>query len=83
MNGALLSPHNRRLSVLLLPGFAGHAREVVLAVNPLDLQLLISSSLASLFPNYTSWSMHTWVATLVWLVVLGTAVTNQNTPLAG
>lgn len=53
---------------------AGHAREVAVAVNPFDMESPIFTIPAFLFPNYMSWTLHTWVATTIWLGAIGAVI---------
>ena len=55
------------LTVTTLLALAGHAREIVVAVNPFEMVALVFSVAAVMFPNYTSWSLHTWVTTVAWI----------------
>ena len=55
--------------------FAGHAKEIRLAVDPFDMSSPLFQSLANIFPNYTSWTAHTWITTICWLTVSGALLT--------
>tara|TARA_B100000686_G_scaffold353171_1_gene457731 strand:+ start:1214 stop:2656 length:1443 start_codon:yes stop_codon:yes gene_type:complete len=55
--------------------FAGHAKEIRLAVDPFDMSSPLFQSLANIFPNYTSWTAHTWITTSCWLTVSGALLT--------
>ena len=49
--------------------YAGHTREIFVAVNPFDLQAGVFRATSHLFPQYTSWSTETWVLTVCWLAI--------------
>ena len=49
--------------------YAGHSEEITLAVDPFDMSSPVFAGVSSLFPNYTSWTLHTWLLTAVWLVL--------------
>ncbi|MEX2599907.1 MAG: hypothetical protein WD533_09660, partial [Dehalococcoidia bacterium] len=49
---------------------AGHAREVVIAVDPFDMQAGVFQGVAFLFPNYMSWSAGTVVLSVMWVLIL-------------
>jgi hypothetical protein len=53
---------------------AGHAREVVIAVDPFEMEAPWFSAVAGLWPQYTSWTTETWLLTVAWLVAGGAAV---------
>ena len=54
--------------------YAGHAREITIAVDPFDMGFLPFRALSHVFPNYTHWDGETWTLTILWLVVAAVAV---------
>jgi hypothetical protein len=52
---------------------AGHAREIVIAVDPFNMRSPIFQITAGLFPDYTFWDLGTWVLTAAWLLLGGAA----------
>lgn len=46
---------------------AGHSQEIVIAVNPSEMQAGVFQIPAGLFPLYTSWTIETWTLTVAWL----------------
>lgn len=62
------------VAITIAFALAGHAREVTSAVNPFDLRSAIFTIPTALFPNYTSWTAHTWVTTALWLAVPASAL---------
>tara|TARA_B100000676_G_scaffold234693_1_gene234257 strand:+ start:1244 stop:2686 length:1443 start_codon:yes stop_codon:yes gene_type:complete len=66
---AALAVHTAAVTVALAS--AGHAREIRLAVDPFEMSSPLFQVFAPLFPNYTSWSTHTWVTTAGWLIGAG------------
>jgi hypothetical protein len=47
---------------------AGHAREIVIAVDPFELSSPLFAEVSRLFPQYTSWGTETRMLTAIWLV---------------
>ena len=54
---------------------AGHAKEIRIAVDPFDMSSPLFQSLSIIFPNYTSWNIHTWITTGYWLTISGFLLT--------
>ncbi len=53
---------------------AGRSREVVIAVDPFEMQAVFFRGVAGLFPQYTSWPVETWLLTIAWLGLGGIAL---------
>ena len=53
---------------------AGRSREVVIAVDPFEMQAGFFRGVAGLFPQYTSWTSETWLLTVAWLGLGGIAL---------
>ena len=53
---------------------AGRSREVVIAVDPFEMQAVFFRGVAGLFPQYTSWTSETWLLTIAWLGLGGIAL---------
>jgi hypothetical protein len=53
----------------------GHGGEVVVAVDPFELGALPFRAFAGLFPSYVSWGPGTIVLTVLWLALIGLAIT--------
>lgn len=53
---------------------AGRSREVVIAVDPFDMGANLFQGISRLFPQYTSWTVETWVLTVLWLALGGLAL---------
>ena len=53
---------------------AGRSREVVIAVDPFEMQAVFFRGVAGLFPQYTSWTSETWLLTVAWLGLGGIAL---------
>ena len=53
---------------------AGRSREVVIAVDPFEMQAVFFRGVAGLFPQYTSWTSETWLLTIAWLGLGGVAL---------
>jgi hypothetical protein len=51
-------------------GWAGHAREVVIAVDPFTLAFAPFRALAFLFPDYRAWGWETGLLTTAWALAL-------------
>jgi len=62
------------IAITLVLAIAGRAREIAVAVNPFDLHAALFRLPAAAFPNYTSWTVHTWVLHLVWLALVLSAI---------
>ncbi|MFW6175099.1 MAG: hypothetical protein ACOC5K_04900 [Chloroflexota bacterium] len=62
------------LAITLALALAGHAREVVIAVDPFDMSSPVFSLAAPLFPNYTWWDGGTLALTAGWLAVGAAAI---------
>ncbi|MEX2431232.1 MAG: hypothetical protein WD645_04860 [Dehalococcoidia bacterium] len=65
---------------------AGHAREIVTAVDPFDMRSPVFQAMAPFFPNYTSWDLWTVALTAVWLIAavaaaMGVTWMDRRTPV--
>ena len=49
--------------------FAGHAREITIAVDPFDMNFAPFQTVSGLFPLYTWWTAETWRLTFLWWAV--------------
>ena len=54
--------------------YAGHVDEVTMAVDPFDMAFPPFQGPAILFPDYRSWTVETWVLTVMWLTAGGVSV---------
>ena len=52
--------------------YAGHTREITIAVDPFDMEFPLFRGLSWAFPQYTHWNWETWLLTIAWLVIAGT-----------
>lgn len=74
------------LAVTAALALAGRSREVVIAVDPWEMEAALFRVLDGMFPQYTAWTTETWVLTAAWLsaaaVALAAWVTvgEQGTP---
>ena len=59
----LLITHSVFITIALT--ISGYIRDVVVAVNPYELEALVFSPTQLLFPDYTSWDFHTWITTTI------------------
>ena len=53
---------------------AAQAREIVIAVDPFDMQSSVFRVSNILFPDYTYWNLETWGLTAAWLLLGGAAI---------
>ena len=73
----LLITHSVFITIALT--IAGYNRDVVVAVNPYELEALVFSATQLLFPDYTSWDFHTWITTTIWMLLFtGVAVISKR-----
>lgn len=68
---ALLGVYSLAVTAMLAK--AGHAREIVIAVDPFEMSSPIFQITSRLFPNYTFWDGATWSLTAAWLVLVAAA----------
>jgi hypothetical protein len=61
------------LAITASLALAGQGREIVIAVDPFDMESPLFQLPSIIFPNYTHWDLGTWVLTLVWLLVISAA----------
>ena len=54
--------------------YAGHTREVTIAVDPFDMRFPLFGGLSWAFPQYTYWNWETWLLTIAWLAIAATAI---------
>ena len=71
---ALVALGGYSLAVTAALAEAGRSREVVIAVDPFELQAVFFRGVAGLFPQYTSWTTETWLLTVAWLGLGGVAL---------
>ncbi len=71
---ALVALGGYSLAVTAALAEAGRSREVVIAVDPFELQAVFFRGVAGLFPQYTSWTTETWLLTVAWLGLGGLAL---------
>ena len=57
--------------VTALLAVSGHAREVVIAVNPFEMSSNLFQFISPIVPDYRMWDGHTWTLTFIWLSVIG------------
>ena len=57
--------------VTALLAVSGHAREVVIAVNPFEMSSNLFQFISPIVPDYRMWNGHTWTLTFIWLSVIG------------
>lgn len=55
------------LAVTAALALAGRSREVVIAVDPWEMEAALFRLLDSMFPQYTAWTTETWLLTAAWL----------------
>lgn len=55
------------LAVTTALATAGHAREIVIAVDPFEMSSPVLRVTSRLFPSYTFWDAYTWSLTAFWL----------------
>lgn len=71
--GLLAALGGYSLAVTVALAEAGRSREVVIAVDPFEMQAVVFRTLSGLFPQYTSWGGETWALTALWLGGAGLA----------
>ncbi len=54
--------------------YAGHTREVTIAVDPFDMEFPLFRGLSWAFPQYTYWNWETWTLTVIWLAIAAIAI---------
>lgn len=54
--------------------YAGHTREITIAVDPFDMGFALFRGISWAFPQYTSWNWETWLLTIAWLGIAGAAI---------
>ncbi len=54
--------------------YAGHTREVTIAVDPFEMGFPLFRELSWAFPQYTSWNWETWLLTIAWLAIATAAI---------
>lgn len=57
------------ISVTGALAYAGHIREITIAVDPFNMGFRLFQGLSWAFPQYTHWNGETWILTIVWLVI--------------
>ena len=62
------------LAVTAALALAGRSREVVIAVDPFEMEARVFRALDGLFPQYAAWTTETWLLTAAWLAVGGAAL---------
>jgi hypothetical protein len=62
------------LAVTAALALAGRSREVVIAVDPWEMDAALFRVLDRMFPQYTAWTTETWVLTVAWLAAGGVAL---------
>ena len=65
----VLSAYSFAVTALL--AVSGHAREVVIAVNPFEMSSNLFQFISPIVPDYRMWDGHTWTLTFIWLSVIG------------
>ena len=55
------------LAVTAALALAGRSREVVIAVDPWEMEARLFRVVDGVFPQYTAWTTETWVLTAAWL----------------
>ena len=53
---------------------AGRSREVVIAVDPFEMQAAVFRVVDGLFAQYTAWTAESWLLTVAWLGLGGLAL---------
>lgn len=71
LGAGLLAAYSLAITASL--ALAGQGREIVIAVDPFDLESPLFRLPSIMFPNYTYWDLGTWVLTLVWFLVISAA----------
>ena len=59
------------LVITALLAVSGHTREIVIAVDPFDMSSPIFQLIAPMVPDYRMWNAHTWIFTVIWLLIIG------------
>ena len=54
--------------------YAGHTREVAIAVDPFEMGFPLFRGLSWAFPQYTYWNWETWLLTIAWLSIAAAAI---------
>ena len=62
------------LAVTAALALAGRSREVVIAVDPWEMDAAVFRVFDGMFPQYTAWTTETWLLTVAWLAAGGVAL---------
>lgn len=65
------------LGVTAALAHAGHSGEIVLAVDPFEMDAPLFQAIAGLFPDYRSWSAETRFLTAIWLALAAAILLTQ------